>query len=160
MALLTLALGIGATTAIFSVIKAVVLNPLPYDAPERIAVLWEVNPEGSWTASSVPTFEDWGREVRSLSRRWPRIARWTSRMPAAATRMQRARRAGHARACSRVLRAQAQLGRTFVADEAVVGADRVVVLSHGFWTRVLGANRAGRRHARSSSTPCRSRSSA
>lgn len=66
VALVTLALGIGATTAIFSVIKAVVLNPLPYDAPEQIAVLWEVSPEGNQERVSVPTYEDWKREARSL----------------------------------------------------------------------------------------------
>ena len=66
VALLTLALGIGANTAIFSVIKTVVLNPLPYDAPERIAVLWEVSPEGNQDRVSVPTFEDWKKDVRAF----------------------------------------------------------------------------------------------
>ena len=66
VALLTLALGIGANTAIFSVIKTVVLNPLPYDAPEQIAVLWEVSPEGNQDRVSVPTFEDWRKEVRAF----------------------------------------------------------------------------------------------
>ena len=47
VSILTLALGIGANTAIFSVIKTVVLNPLPYAEPERIVVLWEVNPDGN-----------------------------------------------------------------------------------------------------------------
>src|SRR5262245_59655716 len=67
IALLTLTLGIGANTAIFSVIKTVVLNPLPYEDPDRITVLWEVNPEGSQDRVSVPTFEDWRREIKSLS---------------------------------------------------------------------------------------------
>jgi hypothetical protein len=57
VALLTLALGIGANTAIFSVIRAVVLNPLPYDHPEQIAVLWEVNPDGVLDRVSVPTYD-------------------------------------------------------------------------------------------------------
>ena len=57
IALLTLALGIGANTALFSIIQAVVLNPLPYDDPDQIVVLWEVNPDGVLDRVSVPTFE-------------------------------------------------------------------------------------------------------
>ena len=78
VALLTLALGIGANTAIFSVIKTVVLNPLPYAEPERIVVLWEVNPEGNQDRVSVPTFEDWQKRSARRSSRWPRTGRWTS----------------------------------------------------------------------------------
>ena len=66
IALLTLALGIGANTALFSIIQAVVLNPLPYDAPEKIVVLWEVNPDGVLDRVSVPTFEDLKGDVKSL----------------------------------------------------------------------------------------------
>ena len=66
VAVLTLALGIGANTAIFSVIKTVVLNPLPYESPEKIAILWEVNPDGNQGPVSVPTFEDWKREAKSF----------------------------------------------------------------------------------------------
>ena len=67
VSLVTLALGIGATTAIFSVIKAVVLNPLPYDAPEQIAVLWEVSPEGNQERVAVPTYEDWKLSLIHIS---------------------------------------------------------------------------------------------
>ena len=66
VAILTLALGIGANTAIFSVIKTVVLNPLPYESPEKIAILWEVNPDGNQGPVSVPTFEDWKREAKTF----------------------------------------------------------------------------------------------
>ena len=66
VAIVTLALGIGANTAIFSVIKTVVLNPLPYESPEKIAILWEVNPDGNQGPVSVPTFEDWKREAKSF----------------------------------------------------------------------------------------------
>jgi hypothetical protein len=66
VALLTLGLGIGANAAIFSIIKAVVLDPLSYESPERIAVLWEVNPEGSLERVSIPTFLDWKAESRTL----------------------------------------------------------------------------------------------
>ncbi len=138
VALLTLALGIGATTAIFSVIKAVVLNPLPYDAPEQIAVLWEVNPEGNQERVSVPTFQDWQREVKSLQS----VAAYRQ-VDFSYSGNGDPRNVPGVRATPELftmLRAQALLGRTFVPEEAVVGADRVVVLSHGFWTRVLGAD--------------------
>jgi putative ABC transport system permease protein len=140
VALLTLALGIGANTAIFSVIKTVVLNPLPYDEPERIAVLWEVNPEGNQDRVSTPTFQDWKAEVRAFDAlaayRHVDFSHSGSGDP---------RNVPGVRATPelfRVLQANARLGRTFLPEESVVGADRVVVVSHGFWERVLGANPA------------------
>src|SRR5688500_8999894 len=66
VALLTLALGIGANTALFSIIRAVVLNPLPYEDPGRIVVIGEVNPDGVLDRVSVPTFEDWKQQANSL----------------------------------------------------------------------------------------------
>jgi putative ABC transport system permease protein len=138
VALLTLALGIGANTAIFSVIKTVVLNPLPYDAPDRIAVLWEVNPEGNHDRVSIPTFEDWKTEIRALESlaayRHVDFSHSGSGDP---------RNVPGVRATPelfKVLKANARLGRTFLPAESVVGADRVVVVSHGFWERVLGSN--------------------
>jgi len=138
IALATLALGIGANTAIFSVIKTVVLNPLPYPDPERIVVVWEVSPEGNQDRVSIPTFEDWRTEARSLGslaayrhvdfsfsgRGDPQNVPGVRATPELFT----------------VLRANAMLGRAFTRDEAVVGADRVVVVSHGFWSRALGAD--------------------
>ena len=66
VSVLTLALGICANTAIFSIIKTVVLNPLPYQDPEKLAILWEVNPDGNQGPVSIPTFEDWKREAKTL----------------------------------------------------------------------------------------------
>ena len=140
VALLTLALGIGANTAIFSVIKTVVLNPLPYDEPERVAVVWEVNPEGNQDRVSIPTFEDWRTEVRAFESmaayRHVDFSHSGSGDP---------RNVPGVRATPElfdVLKASARLGRTFLPTESVVGADRVVVVSHGFWERVLGSNPA------------------
>ncbi|HQZ38849.1 MAG TPA: ABC transporter permease [Vicinamibacterales bacterium] len=140
IALLTLALGIGANTAIFSVIKAVVLNPLPYDEPERIAVLWEVNPEGNQDRVSAPTFDDWKAEARSFES----LAAYRH-VDFAYSGTGDPRNVPGVRATPalfEVLKARAQMGRTFVPDEAVVGADRVVVVGHGFWQRVLGSDPA------------------
>ncbi len=140
IALLTLTLGIGANTAIFSVIRAVVLNPLPYDDPERIVVLWEVNPEGNIERVAVPTFEDWRAEARSLES----LAAYR-RVDFAFAGSGEPLSVSGVRATPEifsVLKAHARLGRTFAAEEGVVGADRVVVLSHAFWQRVLGASPA------------------
>jgi len=138
IALATLALGIGANTAIFSVIKTVVLNPLPYADPERIVVLWEVSPEGNQDRVSIPTFEDWRAEVKSVAA----LAAYRHVDLSFAGRGD-PRNVPAVRATPElfaVLQASAMLGRTFTREEAVPGADRVVVLSHGFWTRTLGAD--------------------
>lgn len=138
VAIVTLALGIGANTAIFSVIKTVVLNPLPYEAPEKIAIVWEVNPDGNQGPVSIPTYQDWQRDAKSIEslaayrhvdfsfkgQGDPQNVPGLKATPELFT----------------VLKSNAALGRTFTSDEAVVGADRVVVLSHGFWTRALGGD--------------------
>jgi putative ABC transport system permease protein len=137
IALLTLTLGIGANTALFSIIRAVVLNPLPYEDPEKIVVLWEVNPDGVLDRVSVPTFEDWKAEARSLeSLAAYRRVDFTfagSRDPQSVSGVRATLE------LFAVLRADARLGRTFVREEGIFGGPRVVVLSDAFWRRVLGA---------------------
>lgn len=138
VAVLTLALGIGANTAIFSVIKTVVLNPLPYENPEQIAVLWEVNPEGNQGPVSVPTFEDWQREAKTFeSMAAYRHVDFSFKGTGDPQNVPGLRATPE---LFTVLKSNAALGRTFTRDESVVGADRVVVLSHGFWSRALGAD--------------------
>ena len=138
VSILTLALGIGANTAIFSVIKTVVLNPLPYESPEKIAILWEVNPDGNQGPVSVPTFEDWKREAKTLeSLAAYRHVDFSFKGQGDPQNVPGVRATPD---LFKVLKSNAALGRTFTADEAVVGADRVVVLSHGFWMRALGAD--------------------
>src|SRR5918993_4861427 len=138
VSIVTLALGIGANTAIFSVIKTVVLNPLPYESPEKIAILWEVNPDGNQGPVSVPTFEDWKREAKTLeSLAAYRHVDFSFKGQGDPQNVPGLRATPE---LFNVLKSNAALGRTFTADESVVGADRVVVLSHGFWTRALGAD--------------------
>src|SRR5437588_11352921 len=66
VAILTLVLGIGANTAIFSVIKAVLLDSLPYKDPSRLVVLWEENPNGSPDLVAPLTYADWRDESRAI----------------------------------------------------------------------------------------------
>src|SRR5207302_4687098 len=84
---LTLALGIGVTTAIFSVVYGVLLRPLPYPDPNRIVAIWEVNQRGTWSRLADPNFDDF----RDQSRSFEAIARYSDWMasvagPAAPTR--------------------------------------------------------------------------
>src|SRR5690242_2730297 len=64
---LTLALGIGATTAIFSVVNGVLLQPLPYPHSERIVQLFQVDKDGKQMSVSIPNFRDWKVQTRSFS---------------------------------------------------------------------------------------------
>jgi putative ABC transport system permease protein len=140
VAVLTLVLGIGLNTAIFSVIKAVLLNQLPYDDPSRLVVLSERNPDGTMDLVAPLTFVDWHAAARSI----PEMA---------AFRQLRYAFAGvgepldvpSVRATPElftVLRASAIVGRTFTADEGVTGRDRVAVISRAFWQRHFGGSRS------------------
>src|ERR1700680_4746362 len=63
---ITLALGIGATTAIFSVVYGVLLRPLPYTDPNRIMAVFEVNTKGTWSRLADPNFDDFRDQSRSF----------------------------------------------------------------------------------------------
>ena len=68
VAILTLVLGIGTNTAIFSVIKAVLLNQLPYQRPSQLVVITEQNPDGNTDLVAPLTFVDWRAQSRTIRR--------------------------------------------------------------------------------------------
>ena len=138
VAILTLVLGIGANTAIFSVIKAVLLNQLPYQDASRLVVLWEQNPDGSADLVAPLTFLDWQQQSHAV----PAMA---------AFRQLRYAFAGNGepldvpsvRGTAESVRgaARQRIDRPGVfAGEGTPGADRVAVLSQAFWERHYGGS--------------------
>jgi len=134
-----LALGIGASTAVFSVVDAVLLRPLPFAETERLVMYWQSIPEAStpFVEVSYPHF----RKLRAQSRSFSALAA----MPAVNSGFILGGREP-VRVEGRivtgnffdVLGARAARGRTFGEDEDRVGAPRVVVVSHGLWQRHFG----------------------
>jgi putative ABC transport system permease protein len=141
VAALTLALGIGSTTAIFSVVNAVILRPLPYPQPTRLVVLWgnvkraKVERRGA----SFPDYSDWRNQSRSFdAMAWFDSGRFTLTGVDEPERV-----AGEyvAHPYFSMLGVNAALGRTFRPEEdQVAQRDRVVVLSDGLWKRRFGGD--------------------
>src|SRR5436309_14424844 len=123
MAILTLVLGLGTNTAIFSVIKAVMLNKLPYQDPSRLVVLWEQNPAGNTDLVAPLTYLDWKAQSRAV----PAMAAYRQLRYAFAGQGQPLD-VPSVRATPNlfgVLRVNAILGRTFVEDDGVPGHDKI-----------------------------------
>jgi putative ABC transport system permease protein len=141
VAVLTLGLGIGANTSIFSVIHAVLLSPLPYDHPERIVLIWESNPSGGFNqfAVSPPNYADWHKEASSFEY-MVSVSRGNFNYTGGAEPEQLIG-ARVAAPFFAVMGVQPALGRTFVAEDDVVGKAHVAVLGHGLWMRRFGGDR-------------------
>src|SRR5689334_6016821 len=138
VAVLTLLLGIGLNTAIFSVIKAVLLNPLPYRDPDRLVVVTEQNPDGNPDLVAPLTFGDWQAQSRAI----PALAafkqlRYAFAGADAPLNVPSVRATPNLFA---MLGANAMLGRTFIEEEGRPGSDRVAVLSRAFWQRHFGGS--------------------
>jgi putative ABC transport system permease protein len=137
VALLTLALGIGANTAIFTVVNAVVLKPLPYDHPEQlVGVFHQMRGTSQLSTMSPPNFLD----VRAQNRTLTDMAAVNTRgyTVTGAGAPVRVDGAEVSASFFDVLRVKAILGRGFRAEENQSGHHRVVVLSHAFWLQRFG----------------------
>ena len=134
-----LAVGIGASTAIFSVVDATVLQPLPFPDPETIAVVLEYHPERApeGQSTTLQTFLDWRNEQRSFSAiAASATTRFTMRNEAGEPSVAWGRRVTHG--FFELLGAAPIRGRVFPPDEERDGAPRVAVISHAFWMRQFG----------------------
>ena len=138
-AVLTLALGIGANTAIFSVVNAVLLRPLPYEEPDRLVHVHSVSEHGPATVSP-PDFVDFREQSRSFEALAAFHRRsFTISGDAPAERVAGARVSAD---FFRVLGVQPERGRWLAPDDEVLDRHRVVVVSQAFWQRRLGGDPA------------------
>ena len=139
MVILTLALGMGATTAIFSVVYGVLLRPLPYPDPDRLVSVFEVNRRGTFARLADPNFNDF----RDQNHTFVAMAKYNGFVvnvvgPAGPTRT------GVSyvtRDFFKVLGVQPVMGRSFAADDAHPGAAPVVLVSARYWKEYLGSAR-------------------
>jgi putative ABC transport system permease protein len=147
VAVLTLALGIGATTAIFSVVNAVLLRPLPYPEAERIVMVWMDNrrqgtPEDIHSWPNYADYRAQNRVFAELAAYVPSGYNITGGCVEGACEPQRVAAAASTAPLFGVLGVNPLLGRVYSADEEQQGRDAVVVISHGLWTRQFGGDPA------------------
>ena len=139
VAVFALALGIGANTAMFSVVDAVLLRPLPYDEPDRLVMVWETNFTNAVTRSQVSpvTYTEW----RDNSGLFEEVAGWwypQLNLTDAQGDPERARAIDVTDRFFAVLGADALVGRTFLPGEDQPQAESVVVIGHALWQRRFG----------------------
>ena len=134
----TLALAIGATTAIFSVVYGVLLRPLPYTDADHIMAVFEVNSKGGWLHLADPNFDDF----RDQNRSFQAIAKYNQDVVSVsgASQPSRIMVAGVSPDFLKVFETQPILGRDFTASDAKKGAARTVLVSYGYWRQYLGSS--------------------
>jgi putative ABC transport system permease protein len=143
IAILALGLGIGANTAIFSLVNGVLLRPLPFPDAERIIYFDGKNPSSGITESNVSflDFTDWSQQTDLFA---STAAYWTgnANLGADGAEPERVPRAGVTSGFFSVLGVQPVLGRTFVPEDDKPGTISVAIISHGLWKRRFGSDPA------------------
>jgi predicted permease len=142
VAVLALALGIGANTAIFSVVNSVLLRPLPYPHPDHLVMIW-----GRFTGIGIPKDHNWFsapelEDVRAMNKSLSHIAAFTStsfNVNLSGT-PERIDGAVVSPDLFPMLGVQPRVGRTFLPEEAQPGRDRVALISFGLWKRRFGSD--------------------
>ena len=145
VAALTLALGIGATTAIFSVVRAVILRPLPYPDAERITMVWMDNRRmglrediHSW--ANLEDYRNQNRVFTAIAGYYSTGLNLTGGCAETECEPQRVRAGAATADLFTVMRVRPLTGRPFTVAEEQPGSDAVVVISHGLWQRQFGGS--------------------
>ena len=139
IAVLTLALGIGANTAIFSAINSVLLRPLPFQDPDRLVQLYETEAAPGTYPFAGPDYLDWQAQNQTLEAMSLYTFTWRYNVSGAGEPQSAASVRTQANFFT-VLGVQPLLGRTFAAGEDQEGKNRVALLSYGFWQRNFGGD--------------------
>jgi putative ABC transport system permease protein len=142
LVVVTLAVGIGASTTVFSVLNTVVIEPLPYNDPDRLVRLWESNlgqnrPENP---VSVPNFQDWQKQQTSFTQL--AASELTTFNLTGSGEPQRIPALRISANLIPTLGVSPMLGRSFLPEEEMNGHSRVVLMSYGLWQREFGADPA------------------
>ena len=140
VAIIALALGIGANTAIFSVVNTVLLRPLPYKNPERLVMVWEENSKQGFPRDTpaAANYIDW-RDQNHVFEGMAAMTEISFNLTGTGEpeRIDGQRVSG---TLFQLLGVEPQLGRAFLPEEDRTGANRVVILSHGLWERRFGSD--------------------
>jgi predicted permease len=140
VAILTLALGIGANTALFSVVNGVLLNPLPYPHAEQLVTLHESKPNFETGSISYPNFRDWQKDNHSFSS--IAIARSYSYSLTGLGEAEQVQARFISSDFFPLLGVNPIVGRTFVSGEDEIGAAPMAMISAGLWNRKFGSSPA------------------
>ena len=139
IAIITLGVGIGANVALFSVINAVLLQPLPYGQPDQLVKIWEKRARLLKGRVSWADYVDW----KVQSHAFDGTAAYRTgdyNLTGNGDDPEQVQGASVSTSLFPLLRVSPQLGRSFSADDEKPGAHQVVILSHGFWERRFGGD--------------------
>jgi putative ABC transport system permease protein len=140
VAVLTLALGIGANTAIFSVVNAVLLRPLPFPEPDRLVRIYESSPKGNQRNVVNPlNFLNWRERTRSFQQ-MAAMHGWDSNITGEGEPLAVAGMRVSPQFFS-ILRVSPSMGRGFIPEEEIEGRDTSVIFSYAFWQSHYGGDR-------------------
>jgi predicted permease len=147
--ILTIGLGAGASTAVFSVVNGVLLQPLPYPRPDQLVRLYQIDKDGIRRGNvSEPNFRDWQSSTRSFTA-MARMALWGPTPVLGASEPTLATMTAVSREFFDVMGVKPAVGRTFAPPELVENGAPAMIVSHAFWRRWLeGTPDFGRRPLR------------
>jgi len=140
VALIVIALGIGANSALFSVVNSVILRPLPYGEPERLVQLGRQFPRGSSDATSIQHFAYWRDNSLSFDDMATYEGRGGGLNLVAEGRPEHLPSLRVSTNFFDVLRVLPQHGRNFLPEDSVEGSEKVAIISDGLWRRRFGAD--------------------